>query len=131
VENEAEAVGAEFHAYDHSFPMPADQMSALQQISMMVSVFTDAGIALDVVEEARHDPPDVVILDCLLLSAIDAAARAGLRTSGKSCPAGIKAPRAGEPEHDGVPRAGGLPSQDIAGSGRTAGRGGGDHRSRH
>lgn len=76
-----EATGAEFHAYAHSFPMaPADHMSALQQISMMVSVFTDAGIARDVVEEARHDPPDVVILDCLLLGAIDAASRAGLRT---------------------------------------------------
>jgi hypothetical protein len=60
--------------------MPADHMSALQQISMMVSVFTDAGIARDVVEESWRDPPDAVILDCLLLSAIDAAARAGLRT---------------------------------------------------
>jgi hypothetical protein len=55
-------------------------MSALQQISMMVSVFTDAGIARELVEEARRDPPDVVIVDCLLLAAIDAAARAGLRT---------------------------------------------------
>ncbi|WP_458781875.1 glycosyltransferase [Arthrobacter sp. D3-16] len=75
-----EPAGVEFHAFNHSFPMPADHMSALQQISMMVSVFSDAGIAQDVVEEARRDPPDVVILDCLLLSAIDAAARAGLRT---------------------------------------------------
>lgn len=76
-----EAAGAEFRAYDHSAPMdPADHMSTLQQISMMVSVFTDAGIARDVVEEARRDPPDVVIVDCLLLGAIDAATRAGLRT---------------------------------------------------
>jgi UDP:flavonoid glycosyltransferase YjiC (YdhE family) len=76
-----EAAGAEFRAYGHSQPMaPADHMSALQQISMMVSVFTDAGIARELAEEARRDPPDVVIVDCLLLAAIDAAAKAGLRT---------------------------------------------------
>jgi UDP:flavonoid glycosyltransferase YjiC (YdhE family) len=73
------SLGVEFHPYSHSFPVPADHMSALQQISMMVSAFTDAGIAQDVLEDAQHDRPDVVILDCLLLSAIDAAARAGLR----------------------------------------------------
>jgi UDP:flavonoid glycosyltransferase YjiC (YdhE family) len=47
---------------------------------MMVSVFSDAGIARDVVEEARKEPPDMLIVDCLLLGAIDAAAKAGLRT---------------------------------------------------
>ncbi|MFB8369704.1 glycosyltransferase [Pseudarthrobacter sp. NPDC055928] len=77
-----EAVGAEFRAYDGSFRMtPAEHMSTLQQISMMVSAFTHPGVARDIVEEARRDPPDVVIVDCLLLSGIDAAVRAGLRTA--------------------------------------------------
>lgn len=76
-----EATGAEFQAYDRSFRMaPAEHMSTRQQISMMVSAFADPGVARDIVEEARHDPPDVVIIDCLLLSGIDAATRAGLRT---------------------------------------------------
>jgi UDP:flavonoid glycosyltransferase YjiC (YdhE family) len=75
-----EAAGAEFIPYSHSAPMsPADHKPALQQVSMMVSVFGDAGIAGDLVEEARKDPPDLVIVDCLLLGALDAAAKAGLR----------------------------------------------------
>jgi UDP:flavonoid glycosyltransferase YjiC (YdhE family) len=75
------ASGAEFHSYRHSPRMAlAEQMPTLRQISMLVSVFTDAGIARDVVEEARKEPPNVVIVDCLLLGALDAAAKAGLRT---------------------------------------------------
>lgn len=75
------ASGAEFQAYTHSPRMAlAEQMPTLQQISMLVSVFTDAGIAQDVVEEARRERADVVIVDCLLLGALDAAAKAGLFT---------------------------------------------------
>ena len=75
------ASGAEFQAYSHSPRMAlAEQMPTLQQISMLVSVFTDAGIAQDVVEEARRERADVVIVDCLLLGALDAAAKAGLFT---------------------------------------------------
>ncbi|MBT2512981.1 glycosyltransferase [Arthrobacter sp. ISL-30] len=75
------ASGAEFQPYRHSPQMDmAVQMPTLRQISMLVSVFTDAGIAQDVVEEARKERPDVVIVDCLLLGAIDAAAKAGLFT---------------------------------------------------
>lgn len=55
-------------------------MPALRQISMMMSVFAGAGIAQDVVEEARKEPPDVLIVDCLLLRAVDAAVKAGFRT---------------------------------------------------
>jgi UDP:flavonoid glycosyltransferase YjiC (YdhE family) len=75
------ASGADFRPYSHSPRMAlAEKMPTLQQISMLVSVFTDAGIAGNVVEEARKEPPDVVIVDCLLLGAMDAAAKAGLRT---------------------------------------------------
>jgi UDP:flavonoid glycosyltransferase YjiC (YdhE family) len=75
------ASGAEFQPYGHSPRMAlAEPMPTLQQISMLVSVFTDAGIAREVVEEARREPPDVVVVDCLLLGALDAAAKAGLVT---------------------------------------------------
>ncbi|WP_320537128.1 glycosyltransferase [Pseudarthrobacter sp. IC2-21] len=73
--------GAEFRPYSHSPRMtPAEQMPTLRQVSMMVSVFADAGIAQDLLEEARKEPPDVVIVDCLLLGAMDAAVKAGFRT---------------------------------------------------
>lgn len=76
-----ETAGAEFIPYRHSSPISEeDNLTTLQQISLMVSVFTDAGIARDLVEEARKDPADVVIVDCLLLGALDAAAKEGLRT---------------------------------------------------
>ncbi|MDQ0679618.1 hypothetical protein QFZ30_003000 [Arthrobacter pascens] len=75
------ASGAEFQPYSHAVRMaPAEQMPTLRQVSMMVSVFSDAGIARDVVEEARKEPPDVLVVDCLLLAAINAAAKTGLRT---------------------------------------------------
>jgi UDP:flavonoid glycosyltransferase YjiC (YdhE family) len=75
------ATGAEFLPYSHSAPLTmAEQMPTLRQVSMLVSVFTDSGIARDLVEEARREPPDVVIVDCLLLGARDAAAKAGLFT---------------------------------------------------
>lgn len=75
------ASGAEFQPYSHSPRMAlAEQLPTLQQISMLVSVFTDAGIAQDVVEEARRERAEMVIVDCLLLGALDAAAKAGLFT---------------------------------------------------
>ena len=77
----ARATGADFRPYSHSPEMAlAEKMPTLRQITMLVSVFTSPGIARDVVEEARKEPPDVVIVDCLLLGAVDAAAKAGLRT---------------------------------------------------
>lgn len=75
------ASGAQFRPYSHSPRMaPAEKMSAMRQVSMMVSVFTDAGIAQDLVEEARKEPPEVVVVDCLLLGALDATVKAGFRT---------------------------------------------------
>lgn len=75
------ATGAGFQAYSHSPRMaPTEHMPALREISMMLSVFMSAGIAQDVVEEARKEPTDVVVVDCLLLGALDAAVKAGFRT---------------------------------------------------
>lgn len=75
-----EASGAEFIPYRHAAPLhPAAPAAAPRQFAAMLKVFSDAGIGRDLVEEARREPPDVAVVDCLLLGAIDAAARAGLR----------------------------------------------------
>ena len=74
-----EAAGAEFIPYRHAAPLdPAVPAPAHRQFAAMLNVFSDAGIGRDLVEEARREPPDVVVVDCLLLGAIDAAAKAGL-----------------------------------------------------
>jgi len=76
---EVEAAGAEFVPYRHAAPLdPAMPAPARRQFAAMLNIFSDAGIGRDLVEEARREPPDVVVVDCLLLGAIDAAAKAGL-----------------------------------------------------
>lgn len=76
-----QASGAEFQAYHRSPGMdPTEHMNALREMSMMLTVFASAGVAQDVVEEARKEPADVVIVDCLLLGAVAAAVKAGFRT---------------------------------------------------
>jgi UDP:flavonoid glycosyltransferase YjiC (YdhE family) len=75
------ATGAEFQAYNHALQMdPTEHMPALREIAVMLSVFVSAGVAQDVVEEARKEPTDVVVVDCLLLGAVHAAVKAGFRT---------------------------------------------------
>jgi UDP:flavonoid glycosyltransferase YjiC (YdhE family) len=74
-----EAAGAEFIPYRHAAPLDlAVPAPAHRQFAVMLNVFSDAGIGQDLVAEARREPPDVVVVDCLLLGAIDAAAKAGL-----------------------------------------------------
>ncbi|MGY3318120.1 nucleotide disphospho-sugar-binding domain-containing protein [Arthrobacter sp. TE12232] len=75
-----EATGAEFIPYRQAAPLDlAVPAPAHRQFSAMLSAFSDAGIGRDLVAEARREPTDVVVIDCLLLGAIDAAAKAGLR----------------------------------------------------
>ena len=69
-----EAAGAEFIPYRHAAPLDlAVPAPAHRQFAAMLNVFSDSGIGRDLVEEARREPPDVVVVDCLLLGAIDAA----------------------------------------------------------
>ncbi|MDQ0735254.1 glycosyltransferase [Arthrobacter agilis] len=73
------ATGADFVPYRSAVPMtPTVELPALRDITMMLSVFTDAGIGRDVVTEARRDPPDLLVIDCLLFGALGAAAKEGL-----------------------------------------------------
>lgn len=75
-----EASGAEFVPYRDAAPLdPAADVPAHRQFAAMLRVFGDAGAGRDLVAEARAMLPDVVVVDCLLLGAIRAAAEAGLR----------------------------------------------------
>ncbi|MDQ0757273.1 glycosyltransferase [Arthrobacter sp. B3I4] len=74
-----ESAGAEFIPYRHAAPLsPAVSAPAHRQFAAMLNVFGDPGIGRDLLEEARREPPDVAVVDCLLMGAIDAAAKAGL-----------------------------------------------------
>ncbi|WP_247826389.1 glycosyltransferase [Arthrobacter antioxidans] len=74
-----ETTGAAFIPYRSARPMtPTVERPTLRDIAMMLSVFTDPGIARDLISEARRDPPDLLVIDCLLLGALGAADREGL-----------------------------------------------------
>ncbi|WP_104165481.1 glycosyltransferase [Arthrobacter sp. SX1312] len=71
-----EATGAEFTAYRSIAPMtPTVEVSALRDIINWFSTIMDPGIARDMVSEARRDPPDLLVIDCLLLGALGTAAK--------------------------------------------------------
>ncbi|MFG2044133.1 glycosyltransferase [Dactylosporangium sp. NPDC048998] len=56
---------------------PRSTMSGLRDLT---AVFADRGIGADAVRLARAEPTDVVVVDCLLLGAIDVLVRSGLPT---------------------------------------------------
>lgn len=45
----------------------------------MIGTFVDRGMGLDLLEAVRQRPADLVVIDCLMFGALDAARRAGLR----------------------------------------------------
>ncbi len=45
----------------------------------LIRLFSDTGMGRDLLDEVRRRPVDLVVIDALLLGALDAAARAGLR----------------------------------------------------
>jgi UDP:flavonoid glycosyltransferase YjiC (YdhE family) len=61
--------------YDAS--APRSTASALRDLT---AVFADRGIGADAIRLARAEPTDVVIVDCLLLGALDTVVRSGLPT---------------------------------------------------
>lgn len=72
--------GLQFRAYRNAPPWDSTaEKGALETIRTLTSTITHAGIGNDLLEEVRHEPADVVVIDCMLLNALDAAGRAGLR----------------------------------------------------
>jgi UDP:flavonoid glycosyltransferase YjiC (YdhE family) len=75
-----ETAGCEFLPFTHARhwssvePHPGSR-GVMQQLA----VFTDRGIGEDLLAAARQHQPDVVVIDCLLFGALQAADRAGLK----------------------------------------------------
>jgi UDP:flavonoid glycosyltransferase YjiC (YdhE family) len=82
-EQQGEAVeraGLRFEPYRHARPWsstaPAD---GLRGAAAIFSMFTDRGPGEDLLASIGREPADLVVIDCLLLGALNAADRAGLR----------------------------------------------------
>ncbi|WP_181034929.1 glycosyltransferase [Arthrobacter sp. B0490] len=73
------ASGADFTAYRTEAPTtPTVEVSALRDSLNWFSTLTDPGIARDLMSDVHRDPPDLLVIDCLLLGALGAAAKAGV-----------------------------------------------------
>jgi UDP:flavonoid glycosyltransferase YjiC (YdhE family) len=66
----------EFRAYEEAAPFVGAEPASLPRL---VRLFSDRGMGRDLVAEATRHRTDLVVVDALLLGALDAAARHGLR----------------------------------------------------
>jgi UDP:flavonoid glycosyltransferase YjiC (YdhE family) len=72
--------GLEFRAYQNSPEWaPTEERKTLGALRSYIAELTDRRIGDDLSELVRTDPADFVVVDCMLLNALDAAARAGVR----------------------------------------------------
>ncbi|KAA0022016.1 glycosyltransferase [Antrihabitans cavernicola] len=78
-----EAAGLQFIPYRHSPPWdPTAQKTTATGLRRLIGVMTDRGIGADLLDAVRAERADIVVIvviDCMLLNALDAASRAGLR----------------------------------------------------
>ena len=76
-----EAASHAFTSYVHARPWSSlDPLHGMRGATRVVShVFTDRGIGKDLLATADRYSPDLIVIDCLLFGALQAANRAGLR----------------------------------------------------
>ncbi|MEU5841759.1 glycosyltransferase [Rhodococcus sp. NPDC047139] len=75
----AEDAGLAFCSYRHSPTWtPHVELSTAKVLTMALAMTTDAAVARDVNDEITREPTDLVIVDCMLFNAQDAAARTGV-----------------------------------------------------
>lgn len=75
-----EKAGLEFRAYQNSPDWsPTEDRKTLPALRNYIAEMTDRRIGDDLTEVLRTDPADFVVVDCMLLNALDAAARNGSR----------------------------------------------------
>ena len=75
-----EAAGLRFEPYQHARPWSSTaQADELHGAAAIFSMFTDRGPGQDLLASLGREPADLVVIDCLLLGALQAADRAGLR----------------------------------------------------
>ena len=75
-EDELRAAGHGFTAYAEAADFVGREPASLPRL---VRLFNDRGMGRDLLGETRRRPADLVVIDALLLAALDAAADAGLR----------------------------------------------------
>ena len=74
-----ESAGFPFEAYRHARPWSVlSERSSVSAPLAYAGVFTDRGIGVDLVESLQQDPADRLVIDGLLIGALDAAKRAGV-----------------------------------------------------
>jgi UDP:flavonoid glycosyltransferase YjiC (YdhE family) len=75
-----EGAGLRFEAYRHARPWSSTApVDGLRGAATIFSMFTDWGPGQDLLASIGREPADLVVIDCLLLGALHAADRAGLR----------------------------------------------------
>jgi UDP:flavonoid glycosyltransferase YjiC (YdhE family) len=75
-----EAAGFEFQPFVHARPWSAiAPNSGFKGTMQLLGVFTDGGMGEDLLVAVRQRPADLVVIDCLLFGALQAAERAGLK----------------------------------------------------
>ena len=78
--SELERAGFAFSAYSKPGSWTATgKRGALANVLGFLALLTGKSLGRDVVAEAKRTPTDLVVIDCLLFGALDAASRAGLR----------------------------------------------------
>lgn len=70
------AAGHDFDVYSEAEDFVGHEPTPLPRL---VRLFSDRGLGRDLLTQVRERPADLVVVDALLLGALDAAARAGLR----------------------------------------------------
>lgn len=71
--------GLEFLPYQNSPGWaPTEERKTLDALRALIAVLTDRRIGDELIDVVRADPADFVVVDCMLLNALDAASRAGL-----------------------------------------------------
>ncbi|KAF0963712.1 MULTISPECIES: glycosyltransferase [Rhodococcus] len=72
--------GFEFRGFRNSPRWtPHEDLSTWNILTQLAAMTTHPGIRQDLLDVVRDDPADLVVIDCLLFNALDAAGRAGLR----------------------------------------------------
>jgi UDP:flavonoid glycosyltransferase YjiC (YdhE family) len=75
-----ERAGFRFEPYRHAQPWSSTaQNPGLKGAFTTFSMFTDRGPGEDLLATVEREPADLVVIDCMLLGALNAADRAGLR----------------------------------------------------
>jgi UDP:flavonoid glycosyltransferase YjiC (YdhE family) len=76
-----EGAGFRFEPYTHARPWSATApLAGLKAAAAFFTLFTDRGPGQDLLAAVAREPADVIVIDCMVLGALQAAEGAGLRS---------------------------------------------------